>query len=866
MTRREKLYVIVNNHFDPTWRRCWNRRFTWGARRFASYAEIQDWYMTDNLALARRHGDYKFEAESTIVARQYVRRHPRALAELRRLAAAGRFAVTGAGDNVIDGNMVLGESLVRNFLTGLLWVERHLGRSTALGIRNDAFGNSAQIPQIFRGCEIAHVTGISYSPVRGRYWRGLDGSTVCTAALPVAARGGDWLKYAPCPTCAGRGCRACRGRGVDLSHLSNLPGPIDETKLAEYGAAQVRVAPEELLPNPALIGWARRMRRRYDVRFALDEELAAHLRKWLDRVDDPPPEQVHPSREANPNNSGCWVTRIRTKQTCRRQEYALLAAEAMAAMAWSAGATWPRRDLAEAWEKLLFTMFHDAITATHVDAAYAELQNTWAAIDAKTEKVRTLALRRFVRPKRGAVSAINAAAGAATTQLVRVELPGRWTGAKVTAPRGKPTSAVACAPGTSGRTAIEFVARDVPPLGAAVYRIARAKAPRVRTLRRPVIRNERFRVEADEHGIVRIGDLKLKADIAAAGTYRPNELVLEHDEGSPWATLQADRHRIALADRTRLVAAEATDTWQRLIFECDPRERRLGTLFGMKARMRIVLHRGIERVDFATEVDWDAFNYRLRMALPVPRAGRGIYGIPYGQLERRAYEPTFGWSAANGDWPAVNWAGVQAPGLSVALLNRGLPSYAIERGERGGAQPRRHDASPSRRSRRGLILLSLLRCPTVPTFLHEPNAYTMTGWDGMRDAGRHRFEYALTAYGRPFADSSVVSDAEGYNAGLLAVAGDARLPEPPRVESDHVRLAAVKHAENGDALVLRLWEYRGRRGPADVVLPPSLRARSAAKVNLLERRGRTLPIAAGRLSVPLRPWEIATLRLELRHT
>ena len=52
-------------------------------------------------------------------------------------------------------------------------------------------------------------------------------------------------------------------------------------------------------------------------------------------------------------------------------------------------------------------------------------------------------------------------------------------------------------------------------------------------------------------------------------------------------------------------------------------------------------------------------------------------------LERQPYPPRFDWTGANGDWPAVNWAGVETPSMSVALLNKGLPSYRIETEESG---------------------------------------------------------------------------------------------------------------------------------------------------------------------------------------
>jgi alpha-mannosidase len=135
----------------------------------------------------------------------------------------------------------------------------------------------------------------------------------------------------------------------------------------------------------------------------------------------------------------------------------------------------------------------------------------------------------------------------------------------------------------------------------------------------------------------------------------------------------------------------------------------------------------------------------------------------------------------------------------------------------------------------------------------------MTDWDGMRDAGEHDFDFAIAAYAAPFAESDVVLDANGYNAGLVAVAGEAHLPELPLVQSNVARLTALKWAEQGGALILRVCEFRGRGGEVEILLPDGIER--ADQVNLLERQAQALEIKERRASVMLRPWEIATLRL-----
>jgi hypothetical protein len=51
-----------------------------------------------------------------------------------------------------------------------------------------------------------------------------------------------------------------------------------------------------------------------------------------------------------------------------------------------------------------------------------------------------------------------------------------------------------------------------------------------------------------------------------SGGYRPGELILEHDEGSPWATLHPDQTRTPLSPYTRLETAEKGAAFQQLVF------------------------------------------------------------------------------------------------------------------------------------------------------------------------------------------------------------------------------------------------------------------------------------------------------------
>ncbi|HEX7434038.1 MAG TPA: glycosyl hydrolase-related protein [Anaerolineaceae bacterium] len=856
------LLIYINNHFDPIWRRCWDRHFTFKGDTFISYADIECFYMLDNLELARQHPEYKFEAESSLVVQKFLERHPEKLDDLRQLAQAGRFGVTGGGQVIVDTNLILGESIIRNYLVGFLYVEDQLGQKTHLAVRNDGFGNSAQLPQILRGVEIKWATGMSYSPASGLYWRGLDGSTILHAELSSAAHSNGAIKYAPCPACRGTGydraggpggpCMACHGRGINPVLKAQVPDQVFSEAFLDdgptVGVAAFKLSPEELLPNPELLAWAKSLAPVIEVRFALEEEAMPYLQPYLDVLDNPPEVSIHPGVELNPNNTGVYLTRILTKQNARRQEYAMAATELMAVMASLKGQPYPHRKLDAVWKTLLFTMFHDSITATHVDPAYREIQDMWKEIDAGLDALRAETLPVLVVPLGGRLSVLNPT-GSVTSHPVRFKVPAMAGSAGLVDDRGQPVAFNISQARGSDVLEIEFIARDVLSFSSRVYSLAGAGSPELTPpvpLAASSIENQRFSIQADDHGLLSVWDKTLKMDVLKAGEYRPGELVLEHDEGSAWATLHPDQSRTPLAGFTHRVAIEKTPICQRLVFEIDSPFRAGYVADGLKAKLSVALWEGIDRVDFNLWVDWNTFNHRLRVAMPVPDTGKHFYGIPYGTLERQPYLPEFHWYAANGDWPAVNWAGVETHGFSLALLNKGLPSYRIEPGKDRGE----------------VILLSVLRSPAIPTYLHEPNYYTMTEWDGMRDAGEHTFEFAVAAYPSVFADSRVVLDAESYNAGLVPLYGEIQPPELPELTSLNCRLAMVKWAEKDRAIVLRVVEFRGKGGEARLTLPDGVQA--VDQINLLEREARPLVVENSAVVLSLRPWEIASLRLMLK--
>jgi alpha-mannosidase len=239
-------------------------------------------------------------------------------------------------------------------------------------------------------------------------------------------------------------------------------------------------------------------------------------------------------------------------------------------------------------------------------------------------------------------------------------------------------------------------------------------------------------------------------------------------------------------------------------------------------RHTIRLDAGARRLELHAEVDWHERHRMLKVAFPLQiHTDHATYETAFGHTERPTHYSTPA-DLARYEVPGHRWADLSEHGFGVALLN---------------------DCKYGHSAFENTLRLSLLRSPTSP----DPEA----------DQGQHRFAYALMPHTGGWQEAGVVAEARRFNQPLLWAPGDAEPRSFAAVDDPNLVIDTIKRAEDGDALVVRLYEAHGARGTAHLRL--GFAVSGARFANVLEDPGEAARVDGDAIDVPYRPHQIITL-------
>ena len=242
------------------------------------------------------------------------------------------------------------------------------------------------------------------------------------------------------------------------------------------------------------------------------------------------------------------------------------------------------------------------------------------------------------------------------------------------------------------------------------------------------------------------------------------------------------------------------------------------------------LYSRIARIDFDNEIDWNDPHQILKASFPFDvHCTAATYDVQYGHVTRPTHENT-SWDEAKFEVYAHKWVDVAEHGYGVALLNDCKYGYSILG---------------------STLSLTMLKCATYPS---------------SADICHHSFTYSLLPHSGDFREAGVIEESWALVQPLRfteARKQEGILPEEcsfTGVNKQNMIITALKPAEDGDGVVLRMHEGHDKRTACKVTMPAGFTR--VYLTDLLENELEELSVSDGNVAIEAKPFEIITLKFK----
>ncbi|MFN3267492.1 MAG: alpha-mannosidase, partial [Deinococcales bacterium] len=327
------------------------------------------------LELMKQYPDFVFNQSSAQAYAWLEHDDPEMFSQIQSRVREGRWEPIGGMWVEPDGQMLNGESWVRQIRYGQQYFLEKFGRTSSVAWLPDTFGFSGQLPQLLRlgGMPYFFTTKMRWNettefPHDLFKWRGLDGSEVLAhcfwnvfdsynAQIDPKSTLGTWRNFKGKNASAWLSANSAPQSLLAFGYGDGGGGPSRE-HLENYA---------KLKNYPALPKLE--MTRVDDFFHKLPQE---KLPVWYGEMYL----ELH---------RGTLTTQALVKKLHRQLEHRLLEAELLWSLAWQSGAIYPQAELERLWKILLLHQFHDILPGSSIREVYEDAhQALGAALEAAT--------------------------------------------------------------------------------------------------------------------------------------------------------------------------------------------------------------------------------------------------------------------------------------------------------------------------------------------------------------------------------------------------------------------------------------------------------------------------------------------------
>jgi alpha-mannosidase len=828
------LFVMPYTHLDDIWR--WNYPQT--IRDFLKNT------LDDNFNALEKYPNFVFNwsgASRYAMMKEY---YPEKYAELKKWVAAGRWHPSGSSWVENDTNIPSTESIVRQILLGKKYFIDEFGKESLEYMLPDCFGFPYSLPSVLSHCGIRgfstqkltweSVNGIPFNLGR---WVGPDGESVIASlncgdyARPhetVYTTDEEMLKRL-------EENRKETGLPIDLIYMGG-----GDRNNADRGGSPQRVSLEMLEQCVETEGSLTVIAGRSDLMVrAITDEQAEKFPTW------------NKDLLLIKHSTGVLTSQAYQKQLNRDGELLADAAErAAVSAAFLNSAAYPTDQLKRAWELLLRNQFHDTLPGTSIPAAHAMAWNDGIIALNQFDGVYADAIGAMARSLNTDIEGVPLVVynplSTVRNDVVEALIPDELAAAQaITAFNAKgealPTQLTA---GWDGKRRVLFQA-GLPPVGAAVYALREGSPPPVKKGELKVgkrsLENNHYRVKIDDNG-----------DIASVFDKQVGKELFEKPAQLEFIADFPDRKpawRIYWKDINKPARSVASNPVHIRVVEDGPVRVAIEVLReneGSKIAQQIRLYAGGDgsRVEVANHFDWKSRGALLKAAFHWTASNPlATYNLDLGTIQRGNYHET------QYEVPSHAW---------IDLTDEsGTYGATILTGSKYGSD------KPDDNTLR----LTLIHSPDTEEWEDETLDRGRTKEMRWQDWGRHEFNYAIMGHKGDWRTGQVHWEAQRFEQRPAAFVvprnnggkGSAFLLL--NIDTRQVTIQAVKRAEDGSGVVVRLQELQGQpcAGTLSTVLPVS----AAEELDGAERPlGEILTVKNNALTLDFTSYELKTVLLK----
>lgn len=768
----------------------------------------------NTLRLMDEYPDYIFSQSQPVMYKEMKDHYPEMYEQVKAKVKEGRWEVVGAMWVEPDCNVPSGESFVRQILHGIRFCQQEFGVRPRTCWCPDVFGNTWSMPQILvrAGLEyfVTHkmITWNDTNPWTKNtfWWEGPDGSRVLALVPPTHFIG-----------------------TMDPDHLQEHWSKFSDKKTIGETLYNFGWGDGGGGPDAEMLEYQKRLKNFP----GLPETKAARIEDAIDSMSTKALDAKLPIWNDElylEEHRGIQTTKARLKKFNRRLEYLYRDAEIWSVLA---NGPYPQEALDAAWKDLLTNQFHDSLPGSHITQVYHDLLEIYENISATGKTIKNTALEQLAEQVEtksidGEPVVVFNSLPQMRETTVKLALDAQSINVKDAAGHTIPHQFIT--DNETGQSNLAFGPVSLPGLGLRTFYLCKAESDAViennLTVSKTLLENELIRVELNAAG--EITSLVEKATGAEYidGSKGGNVFKLYEDVPGKYEAWD-------IAPSYTDVEFELDETTIQVVEEGPVRAAVEITkpFFNSLLRQRIVITAGSPRLDFETWVDWKEQQKLLKVRFYTPFITReATYDIAFAN-QKRATTRNNSFEEAKFEVPFHRWVDMSQTDRGLTLMNNCKYSG---------------DAFD------GMMGMSLLRGPKIP--------------DPESDQEEHTFTYSLMPHQGSWQQGGIEKAAADLNQLADVVITDVHDGTKSdgytflALDAENVELAAMKKAEDSDAMILRLVERYGQTGPVNVTLP--FNPKAITECDLLEENDQPANTSVNGFSFTINPYEIRTFKIQ----